>query len=151
MLEMIQGEGGVNVADDAFQRELRTLCDEKGWLMMCDEVQCGMGRTGQWFGWQHAGVKARRDDARQGPRPPGVPIGACVTSGQWPGACSGRATTAPPSAATRSPARRASPPSTPSSSEKLMDNAVAVGAAIRKGMAEALAGEAGVVDIRGAA
>src|SRR5690606_2209486 len=80
MLEMIQGEGGVNVADEAFQRDLRALCDEKGWLMICDEVQCGMGRTGKWFGWQHAGTRPDVMTLAKG-LASSVPIGACVTSG----------------------------------------------------------------------
>jgi acetylornithine/N-succinyldiaminopimelate aminotransferase len=57
MLEIVQGEGGINVADEEYQRGLRALCDEKGWLLICDEVQCGMGRTGKWFGYQHAGIQ----------------------------------------------------------------------------------------------
>ncbi len=84
MLEMIQGEGGVDVADEAFQRELRALCDEKGWLMICDEVQCGMGRTGKWFGWQHAGTMPDVMTLAKG-LASGVPIGACVTAGKAKG------------------------------------------------------------------
>ncbi len=55
-LEAVQGEGGVRVATPEFMRGIRQLCDERDLLMLCDEVQCGMGRTGQWFGFQHAGV-----------------------------------------------------------------------------------------------
>jgi len=84
MLEMIQGEGGVNVADETFQRELRALCDDKGWLLICDEVQCGMGRTGKWFGWQHAGTMPDVMTLAKG-LASGVPIGACVTAGKAKG------------------------------------------------------------------
>ncbi len=56
LLEAVQGEGGVQVATTEFMRGVRALCDERDLLMFCDEVQCGMGRTGKWFGFQHAGV-----------------------------------------------------------------------------------------------
>jgi predicted acetylornithine/succinylornithine family transaminase len=52
MLEAVQGEGGIIPADEQFMRDVRALCDEKNLLMLCDEVQCGMGRTGYWFGYQ---------------------------------------------------------------------------------------------------
>jgi acetylornithine/N-succinyldiaminopimelate aminotransferase len=73
--------------------------------MMCDEVQCGMGRTGKWFGWQHAGIQPDVMTLAKG-LGSGVPIGACVVSGKAKPGCSGRATTARPSAATRWRARR---------------------------------------------
>ncbi len=56
LLEPVQGEGGVLPADPQYLRDVRSLCDERGLLMMMDEVQTGFGRTGQWFGFQHAGV-----------------------------------------------------------------------------------------------
>jgi acetylornithine aminotransferase len=56
--ETIQGEGGVNPMHMDYLRDVRALCDEKDWLMMIDEVQCGMGRTGKWFAHQWAGIKA---------------------------------------------------------------------------------------------
>ncbi len=52
MLEAVQGEGGIIPADEQFMKDVRALCDEKDLLMLCDEVQCGMGRTGTWFGYQ---------------------------------------------------------------------------------------------------
>lgn len=52
MLEAIQGEGGIIPADEQFMKDVRALCDENDLLMLCDEVQCGMGRTGYWFGFQ---------------------------------------------------------------------------------------------------
>ena len=57
LLEPVQGEGGVNIADIGFLRGLRSLCDERGMLLIFDEVQTGMGRTGDWFGYQNTGVQ----------------------------------------------------------------------------------------------
>ncbi len=80
MFEPIQGEGGVNPAQQGYLTAVRELCDQNNWLMMVDEVQTGMGRTGKWFAHQHEPVvpdvmavaKALGN---------GVPIGACVASG----------------------------------------------------------------------
>jgi acetylornithine/N-succinyldiaminopimelate aminotransferase len=76
LLEPVQGEGGVNPASAEYFAGVRQLCDERGVLMMVDEVQTGLGRTGRWFGFQHFGVvpdvvtmaKALGN---------GVPVGAC--------------------------------------------------------------------------
>nr|VFJ42790.1 MAG: acetylornithine aminotransferase [Candidatus Kentron sp. FW]VFJ59052.1 MAG: acetylornithine aminotransferase [Candidatus Kentron sp. FW] len=84
LLEPIQGEGGVVVPNDDYLRKVRDICDEHDWLMMLDEVQTGMGRTGQWFAWQHTQAvpdvmmiaKALGN---------GVPIGACLARGQAAG------------------------------------------------------------------
>jgi acetylornithine/N-succinyldiaminopimelate aminotransferase len=57
MLEPIQGEGGVNVADEGFIQGLRDLCDQQGILLILDEVQTGVGRTGRWFGYEHYGIE----------------------------------------------------------------------------------------------
>lgn len=57
ILEPLQGEGGINTADEAFMKGIRTLCDDEGILMICDEIQCGMGRTGTMFAWQNYGTK----------------------------------------------------------------------------------------------
>ncbi len=57
ILEPIQGEGGIYPADPDFLRRIRQLCDEKGILLIFDEIQCGMGRTGSMFAWQHYGVR----------------------------------------------------------------------------------------------
>jgi len=56
LLEPVQGEGGVLPADDQYLRDVRALCDERGLLMMVDEIQTGYARTGEWFGFQHSGV-----------------------------------------------------------------------------------------------
>lgn len=57
ILETIQGEGGINVASEEFLKGIRRICDENGILMICDEVQCGMGRSGSYFAWQQMGIK----------------------------------------------------------------------------------------------
>jgi acetylornithine/succinyldiaminopimelate/putrescine aminotransferase len=58
LLEPLQGEGGVNPADVDFLRGIRRLCDERGILLIMDEIQTGLGRTGEWFGFHHAGINA---------------------------------------------------------------------------------------------
>nr|VFK80160.1 MAG: acetylornithine aminotransferase [Candidatus Kentron sp. SD] len=81
LLEPIQGEGGVLVPDEEYLQAVRNICDEYDCLMILDEVQTGMGRTGRWFAWQHAGAapdvmtlaKALGN---------GVPIGACLARGR---------------------------------------------------------------------
>lgn len=80
LFEPVQGEGGIRLADGAFQRELHAFCRERGWLYMVDEVQCGIGRTGAWFAFQHAGVLPDVMTLAKG-LGSGVPIGACVGSG----------------------------------------------------------------------
>lgn len=57
ILEPLQGEGGINLAAEEFMKGIRKLCDDEGILMICDEVQCGMGRTGSMFAWQAYGIK----------------------------------------------------------------------------------------------
>ena len=58
LLEPLQGEGGINPAEEGFLRDIRRLCDERGLLLVIDEVQTGLGRTGAWFGFHHAGIRA---------------------------------------------------------------------------------------------
>jgi acetylornithine aminotransferase len=75
--ETIQGEGGVNPMQMDYLRDVRALCDAKDWLMMIDEVQCGMGRTGKWFAHQWSGIKADVMPLAKG-LGSGVPIAAVV-------------------------------------------------------------------------
>ena len=75
--ETIQGEGGINPMRMEYLQQLRKLCDERDWLMMIDEVQCGMGRTGKWFAHQWAGIKPDVMPLAKG-LGSGVPIGAVV-------------------------------------------------------------------------
>ncbi|ARN21678.1 aspartate aminotransferase family protein [Piscinibacter gummiphilus] len=76
-LEVIQGEGGINPATVEYLQAVRRVCDEKGWLLMLDEVQCGMGRTGKWFAHQWAGIKPDVMPLAKG-LGSGVPVGAIV-------------------------------------------------------------------------
>ncbi len=75
--ETIQGEGGINPMRWDYLREVRALCDQQDWLMMIDEVQCGMGRTGRWFAHQWAGIVPDVMPLAKG-LGSGVPIGAVV-------------------------------------------------------------------------
>ena len=76
-LETIQGEGGVHAMQEQYLRELRALCDQRDWLLMADEVQCGIGRTGKWFAHQWAGIVPDVMPLAKG-LGSGVPIGAVV-------------------------------------------------------------------------
>ncbi len=76
-LEVIQGEGGVNPSRNEYLRGLRRICDERGWLLMLDEVQCGLGRTGKWFAHQWAGILPDVMPLAKG-LGSGVPVGAIV-------------------------------------------------------------------------
>jgi acetylornithine aminotransferase len=78
-LEVLQGEGGINVADRAYVRALREMCDQRGWLLMIDEVQSGIGRTGKWFGYQWSDVEPDVITVAKG-LGSGVPIGASATT-----------------------------------------------------------------------
>lgn len=75
--ETIQGEGGINAMRAEYLRQVRQLCDDKDWLMMIDEVQCGMGRTGKWFAHQWAGIQPDVMPLAKG-LGSGVPVGAVV-------------------------------------------------------------------------
>lgn len=79
LLECIQGEGGVLPADTKFMKAVRALCDEKDILLLCDEVQCGMGRTGDWFAWQGTGVKPDAFSIAKAVAS-GIPMGAIIAS-----------------------------------------------------------------------
>jgi predicted acetylornithine/succinylornithine family transaminase len=76
LLEPVQGEGGVNPGDPAFFQGLRRACDQRGILLMIDEVQTGLGRTGEWFGFQHLGIEPDVVTMAKA-LGNGVPIGAC--------------------------------------------------------------------------
>jgi acetylornithine/N-succinyldiaminopimelate aminotransferase len=75
--ETIQGEGGINAMRIDYLQQVRALCDQRNWLLMIDEVQCGMGRTGKWFAHQWAGIKPDVMPLAKG-LGSGVPIGAVV-------------------------------------------------------------------------
>ena len=147
MLEIVQGEGGINSADIDFQRGLRALCDDRGWLLICDEVQCGMGRTGRWFAFQHAGIRPDVVTLAKG-LGGGVPIGACLAAGLAKGlfkpgnhgSTFGGNQLATTAALTTVQVIE---------NDGLIERAVVVGGLIRAGLAQALADCPGIVDIRG--
>ena len=147
-LETIQGEGGINPARHDYLRAVRRLCDECDWLLMLDEVQCGIGRTGKWFAHQWAGVRPDVMPLAKG-LGSGVPVGAVV--------CGPRAASVlgPGNHGTTfggNPlAMRAGVETLRiMQEERLLENAASVGAALRAGLQRELAGVAGMVEIRGA-
>jgi acetylornithine/N-succinyldiaminopimelate aminotransferase len=146
-LEVIQGEGGIRPTTVAYLKEVRRICDERGWLLMLDEVQCGMGRTGKWFAHQWAGIKPDVMPLAKG-LGSGVPIGAVVCG--------------PKAADVMGPgnhgttfggnplAMRAGVETLRIMEEhKLLENAAAVGKVLKDGLEKELAGTAGVVEVRG--
>src|SRR5258708_7008817 len=80
LLEVLQGEGGIYVADADYLRQLRALCDRNQWLLLIDEVQSGITRTGKWFAHQWAGITPDVMTLAKG-LGSGVPIGACLGRG----------------------------------------------------------------------
>ena len=147
MLEIVQGEGGIYVADMDYQRGLRRLCDENGWLMICDEVQCGMGRTGTWFGYQHAGILPDVVTLAKG-LASGVPIGACIAAGKAAGlfkpgnhgsTFGGNQLATTAALTTINVIEK----------EQLLTNADCIGRSIRENLTQALSGVKGVVGVRG--
>jgi acetylornithine/N-succinyldiaminopimelate aminotransferase len=146
-LEVIQGEGGINPATVEYLREVRRVCDENEWLLMLDEVQCGMGRTGKWFAHQWAGIQPDVMPLAKG-LGSGVPVGAIV--------CGPRAANVlgPGNHGTTfggNPlAMRAGVETIRIMEEDgLLANAASVGAALKAGLQRELAGVDGVVEIRG--
>jgi len=81
LVEPVQGEGGVQVPSPGYLQALREICDQAGWLLMVDEVQTGIGRTGEWFACQHASVVPDVMTLAKG-LGSGVPIGACIAHGE---------------------------------------------------------------------
>ncbi len=146
-LEVIQGEGGINPTRAEYLRELRALCDEKNWLLMLDEVQCGMGRTGKWFAHQWAGIVPDVMPMAKG-LASGVPVGASVVGPRakdvfGPG---NHGTTFGGNPL----AMRAGVETMRIVAEdRLIDNAAAVGERIRRGLQREWAGVKGIVEIRG--
>ena len=145
--ETIQGEGGVNPMRTEYLQQVRALCNEKDWLLMIDEVQCGMGRTGKWFAHQWAGIVPDVMPLAKG-LGSGVPIGAVVAGpkaanvfqpGNHGGTFGGN------------PLAMRAGVETIRIMEKdgLLHNAAKVGAHLKAGLEKALAGKPGVKEIRG--
>ncbi|MDW7534564.1 MAG: aspartate aminotransferase family protein [Candidatus Nitrotoga sp.] len=84
LVEPIQGEGGVRTLDVNYLEQLRGICDQHNWLLMLDEVQCGIGRTGKWFAHQHSSVLPDVMTLAKG-MGSGVPVGACLAAGKVTG------------------------------------------------------------------
>lgn len=84
MVEPVQGEGGVNIPDAGYLKGIRELCDQHNWLMILDEIQTGMCRTGKWFAFQHEDIKPDIMTLAKA-LGNGVPIGACLASGKAKG------------------------------------------------------------------
>lgn len=80
LVEPITGEGGIQIPDAGYLKSLREICDERGWLLMLDEIQTGMCRTGKWFAFEHEGIKPDVLTLAKG-LGNGVPIGACLARG----------------------------------------------------------------------
>jgi acetylornithine aminotransferase len=144
-VEPIQGEGGINVSRLEYLRGLKEICERKEWLFMSDEVQCGLGRTGKWFVYQHAGFLPDVVPLAKG-LASGVPVGACVVGGRARGVFKpgnhgstfgGNPLAMTAVVATLDTIRE----------DKLLENAERVGAVMRKALIDALAGS--VADIRG--
>ena len=147
-LETIQGEGGVNPSRWEYLQGLRQLCDQQGWLLMLDEVQCGIGRTGKWFAYQWAGIQPDVMPLAKG-LGSGVPVGAVVCGPRAVGVLGpgNHGTTFGGNPL----AMRAGVETLRIMEEDgVMANAAAVGAALRAGLERELAGVPGVVEIRGA-
>ncbi len=145
-LETIQGEGGINPARWEYLQGVRRLCDARGWLLMLDEVQCGLGRTGKWFAHQWAGIVPDVMPLAKG-LGSGVPVGAVVVG---------------PKADVLGPGNHGStfggnPLAMRAGietlrimvEEGLLDNAARVGGLLKAGLERELAGVAGVVEVRG--
>lgn len=84
MVEPITGEGGIRIPADDYLPQLRRLCDAHDWLLIADEIQTGMARTGQWFAFQHSSIQPDVMTLAKG-LGNGVPIGACLARGQAAG------------------------------------------------------------------
>ena len=147
LIEPIQGEGGINVPRMEYLRGLKEICGRNEWLLMTDEVQCGLGRTGQWFVYQHAGISPDVVSLAKG-LGGGVAVGACVTGNRAKGVFSpgkhgstfgGNPLACAAVVATLDTMKE----------EKLLENAAKVGRVIRDGLHEGLSGTAGFVEVRG--
>ena len=147
LVEVVQGEGGVNVLSADYLGQLRQICDAQGWLLMLDEVQTGIGRTGKWFGFQHSGVLPDVIALAKG-LGGGMPVGACLARGAaaevfTPGSHGSTFGGNPLACAAALATLEAI------DQEGLLENATRIGEHIRAGLRDALGGLPGVVEIRG--
>ena len=147
LLEPVQGEGGIRVPSADYLAGVRALCDQHGWLLMLDEIQTGMGRSGHWFACQGAGVVPDVMTLAKG-LGNGVPIGACLAGGKAAGVLQagnhgstfgGNPLACRAALATLDVIER----------DGLTRRAAELGARLQGALRERLAGCAGVVDVRG--
>jgi acetylornithine/N-succinyldiaminopimelate aminotransferase len=147
MVEPIQGEGGINVSRLEYLRGLKEICERNQWLFISDEVQCGLGRTGKWFVYQHAGFLPDVVPLAKG-LGSGVPVGACIVGGRAKGVFKpgnhGSTFGGNPLAMTAVVATLDT-----MKEEGLLANAGRVGAVISDGLRAALGGAKGITEIRG--
>ena len=147
MFEPVQGEGGIYPLPDDTMREIRLLCDKHNWLMILDEVQCGMGRTGKWFAFQHSGIMPDVMTLAKA-LGSGVPVGALVcnekTYGVFVPGNHGSTFGGNPLAM-----RAAKTTFEIMEDERLVSNAATMGTYLMEGFRKALEGVPGVKQVRG--
>ncbi len=146
-LETIQGEGGVNPARIDFLKDLRKLCDEHELLLMLDEVQCGIGRTGKWFAHQWAGIVPDVMPLAKG-LGSGVPIGA-VVCGDKAAKVFGPGNHGTTFGGNPLAMRAGVTTLSVMEADGLLANAATVGAELKAAIERGLAGESGLVEVRG--
>ncbi|MBK1689184.1 aspartate aminotransferase family protein [Rubrivivax gelatinosus] len=146
-LEVIQGEGGINQARSEYLQGLRRICDERDWLLMLDEVQCGVGRTGKWFAHQWAGIRPDVMPLAKG-LGSGVPIGA-VVAGPRAATVLGPGNHGTTFGGNPLAMRAGVETLRIMEEDGLLANAHAMGELLRAELQRALAGTAGVVEFRG--
>ena len=148
LVEPVQGEGGIQIPQPAYLQELRRICDSHGWLLMLDEVQTGIGRTGSLFAFQQTGITPDVMALAKG-LGSGMPIGACLAKGAAaevfkPGnhgsTFGGNPLACAAALATLEAVEE----------QDLCKQAAEIGALIRDGLSKQLAGTAGVIQVRGA-
>jgi acetylornithine aminotransferase len=147
LIEPIQGEGGIRLLDINYLHDLRRICDEHEWLLMLDEVQCGLGRTGKWFAFQHTDIMPDVMTLAKG-LGSGVPVGACLTAGKATGTFKpgnhGSTFGGNPLASTA-----ALTTLNILEQDKLLDHAATLGAWIKQQLQSRLGSVKGVVTVRG--
>ena len=146
-LEVIQGEGGINPATVGYLQAIRRICDDKGWLLMLDEVQCGLGRTGKWFAHQWAGILPDVMPLAKG-LGSGVPVGA-VVCGPKAADIFGPGNHGTTFGGNPLAMRAGVETLRIMEEEGLLANAATVGAALKVGLERELAGVTGFVEVRG--
>jgi acetylornithine aminotransferase len=145
--ETIQGEGGINPMRVDYLKQVRALCDERDWLMMIDEVQCGMGRTGKWFAHQWAGILPDVMPLAKG-LGSGVPIGA-VVAGPKAANIFGPGNHGTTFGGNPLAMRAGIETIRIMEEHKLLENAATVGAHLKAALEREIGGLAGVKEIRG--